>query len=106
MKKALLILLLALVSINVFAILPATPDQIHAILPTATKTFGQNLIYFLFTFALSFIGSYLIYGILVGPAALIGVYILTKDKLKRTYAWVGFILGTLLGITLKILALS
>ena len=106
MKKALLILFLAFISLNVFAILPAAPEQAYTLAPIAPNTFAQNLIYFVFTFALSFIGSYLIYGILVGPAALIGVYILTKDKVKRTYAWVGFILGTVLGITLKILALG
>ncbi len=106
MKKALLVSLLTLIGLNVFAILPAAPDNGYLIIPEAARSFSQNFIYFAFTFSLSFIGSYLIYGILVGPAALLGVYILTKEKQKRTYAWIGFVLGTLLGITLKILALS
>ncbi len=106
MKKAIAITILALLSLNSFAILPAALPNTSVILHQTAGTFGQNFIFFAFTFALSLIGSYLIYGILVGPAALIGVYILTKDKQQRIYAWVGLILGTLLGITLKILALS
>ena len=106
MKKAILVLIIAFISLNTFAILPATASHLNAIMPSQTGSFGQNLIYFAFSFTLSLIGSYLIYGILVGPASLIGIYILTKDKQKRLYAWIGFILGTLLGITLKILALS
>ena len=105
MKKFLAIAVVMLFGLTTFAILPA-PGHVPEALPLTGASFGQNMVYFAFTFALSLIGSYLIYGILVGPASLLGVYILTKDKTKRTYAWIGFILGTILGITLKILALS
>ncbi len=105
MKKFLISFVLILMALSSFAILPAT-SHTDMFVMTDPASFGQNMIYFAFTFTLSLIGSYLIYGILVGPASLIGIYILTKDKQKRTYAWIGFILGTILGITLKILALS
>ena len=106
MKKFLALAVVMLIGLTTYAILPSSAGHISEVLPLTDASFGQNMVYFAFTFVLSFIGSYIIYGILVGPASLLGVYILTKDKIKRIYAWIGFILGTMLGIYLKILVLS
>ena len=106
MKKTLLLTFSIFITLNSFAIFTNQIEHLNSTLPIIQNNFSENIIYFAFTFALSFLGSYIIYGILVGPAALLGIYILTNNKQKRTYAWIGLIIGTLLGITLKILALS
>ncbi len=103
MKKLLLTALLTTIAISAYPIIVNTGAHNTIVNYNPAGNFAQIWPYFLFTFVISLIGSFSLYGIFMGPAALIGIYILTKDKKKRTYAWIGFILGTVLGVILKIL---
>ncbi len=61
---------------------------------------------FLFNFIIAFIGAYLIWGILAGPAAYIGTLIITNNKTKRRNGLFGCLLGCSLGLLLKVIKLS
>ena len=104
MKKFIVMLVaLIFISFNVLAIYvqytPAPDVLMQQVNNAYLYSFG-------FTFLFGFIGGYLLWGILGSLSSVLSVYILTKDKKMRRWAWYGCIVGCALGITIKLTRLN
>lgn len=101
MKKIFVILLLLFIAIGANAVELATDANIvlHQSPPVHWYSFG-------FTFLFGFIGGYLIWGLFGALASVLGVYLITKDKKSRIWAWFGCIIGCLAGLTIKMFKLN
>ncbi len=101
MKRLVIIVFLLLFALDIsFATVTAYPA------PLAAMQQINEFFSFGFTFVMGFLGGYLIWGLLAAVAAVGAIYLLTKDKKARKYAWIGCIAGCALGLTLKIISLS
>ena len=101
MKRAAIILVLSFFTVIVKAV-ELAPDAnliLHQAPPVHLYSFG-------FTFLFGFIGGYLIWGLFGALASVLGIYLITKDKKSRLWAWIGCITGCLIGLTIKLFKLN
>ncbi len=104
MKKVVVLFLAILVlSFNLPAIYLQGVPSPHILMQQASSAYLYS---FGFTFLFGFIGGYLLWGIFGSLSSVLSVYILTKDKKMRRWAWYGCIIGCALGITIKLTRLN